>query len=381
MAVRRSHRALALLAGALLANGAYADDEEIDAEITRVWSTTLIGDFKIISDPQDDDAVGSFFDQYEFTPNKSSAVPFELGIRDLTYDELGPGDTPRVQLRFASPTSNLGVSGSQIDQPFLNQRADLLGRYDLLSFDVRYWRFRTEALRRFPTTVGRPFTDLTAPDDRFQRDRTGFFGEVRLRTDELGGGEDGEEKEPSWLAPELSVRGGYDGRAGSQQKFFLLDGTNAWGEERQGLDQSAAQAGGGLLVVPGGLLTLTLDADYEQFRQHDPTTFESDLGLPFSPPDRSVGYIPDTNRITGSIRAKSRIGERFVLESGFNATRLQQEGDLTPLQESTGLDDNALVFYSANASADLALTDRVSANAFFKYDQRSNRIDRDTPLF
>ncbi|MDH4017380.1 MAG: hypothetical protein OEV20_08575, partial [Actinomycetota bacterium] len=377
--MRRSQLGLVLMATLLLAAGAHADEEEEnDSEITRSWSTTLIGDFKIITDPEADDDVGSFFDQYEFTPNKSSSVPFELGIRDLFYDEFGPGDTPRLQLGFESPTSNLGVSGSQAGQPFLNQRADLLGRYGAFGFDLRYWRFRTEELRDFPTTLGRPFTDLTNPADRFQRDRTGFFGEARLRLDDTNG--EGTTTR-AWLAPELSLRVGHDERRGRQQRFFLLDGTNSWGAFTQGLDQDATQVGGGVLVVPGGLLTLTLDADYERFRYNDPTVNESDLGVAFAPPSDSVGFIPDSDRITGTVRLKGRIADRLVLESGFHATRIEQVGTLTPLQIASDLDDNSLLFYSANVSADVEITERVSANAFLKYDQRNNDIDRDTPLF
>jgi hypothetical protein len=362
------------MAALLLGGPARAEDEEFE----HLWSTTLMGQFRFMTDDVANDYVGDFFDQYDFTPNKSSSVPFELAIRDAAWDVLGPGETPRMQFRFESPTSNLGVSGSQIDQPFLNQRADLFGRLDGLAFDLRYWRFRTEELRLFPNTLGRPFTDLTDPTSRFQHDRTGFFGEARVRPTRL---RESAPERAEWLAPQLSLRGGYDSRDGERQFRFILPGSNTWAAIAQPLDQDVAKVGGGLLVAPGGLFTLTLDADYKQFRQNSPTVLASELGLASPANDTTIGFIPDTDRTVGSVRLQSRLGERAVLEGGFQGAVLEQVGDLTPGQIATGLTHNKLIYYSANFATDVSITDRVTANAFFKWDQRQNDIQRNTSLY
>ncbi|MDH3211981.1 MAG: hypothetical protein OEM05_05805 [Myxococcales bacterium] len=371
--LRRARFGLCVIAPLLWAGPAAADAEEFET----LWSATLMGQFQIIASQEADDDVTGFFDQYEFVPNKSSALPFELGVRDAAFDLFDSGGTPRIRFRWESPTSNLGVSGSQIDEPFLNQRGELLGRFDGFDFDIDYRRFRTEELRLFPNEFGAwglAFTDLTRPDDLFSHDRTGFYGGLRLRPQELlaspGGSLD-------WLAPELTLRGGYQSREGERQFRFL---STDWLAITQELDQSVGEVGGGLLVAPGGLFTMVFDFDYTRFR-NSPTVLDSDLGSPYPATSRPIGFIPDTDRSTGSVRLHRRFGQRAVLEGGFQASWLEQVGDRTPAQQAAGLRDNNLLFYSANLAADVLLADRVSANAFFKYDQRDNKIDRDTALF
>jgi hypothetical protein len=77
----------------------------------------------------------------------------------------------------------------------------------------------------------------------------------------------------------------------------------------------------------------------------------------------------------------ARLGERAVVHGGFQATSLKQQGNRTPLQRQEDLDTNKLRFYSGSLATDVVITDDISANAFVKFDQRSNRIDRDTDLF
>ncbi|MBW2232462.1 MAG: MtrB/PioB family outer membrane beta-barrel protein [Deltaproteobacteria bacterium] len=374
--VRRLRSGLSLFASLLLVGPASADEE-----FESLWSATLMGQFKVISDEEAHDHVTGFFDQYEFTPNKSSSVPFELAVRDASYDLFGSGETPRLQFRLQSPTSNLGVSGSQIDSPFLNQRADLLGRFDGIHFDLDYRRMRTEELRLFPVSIpgfGPQFTDRTSPGDRFFHERTGFTGELRLRPADLI------DREVGWLkrlAPEVALRGGYQGRNGQSQYRFMVEPQNAWLAHTREHDQSVGDVGGGVLVAPGGLFTLALDFDYKQFREDAPFTLQSDLGPPVTSNSRVIGFIPDTNQTTGTVRLNSRIGDRAVLEGGFQISQLEQVGDLTPEQLASGLVDNSVRYYSANFAADVSIVDRVSANAYFKFDQRDNDIQRNTSLF
>jgi hypothetical protein len=127
---------LAWIGAVLLCAPVQADDEEIEIR----WSLTPFMQYTWIDEDEDDDDVTGFFDQYEFTPNKSTSFPFEIGLRDASLDLLGAGETPLLQFRLESPTSNLGVSGNQIDDPFFNQRALLLGRYGGFALDMRYQR-------------------------------------------------------------------------------------------------------------------------------------------------------------------------------------------------------------------------------------------------
>ena len=374
--VRRLHFGLSLFASLLLVGPASADEE-----FESLWSATLMGQLRVISDEEARNGVGGFFDQYDFTPNKSSALPFELGIRDASYDLLGSGETPRLQFRLQSPTSNLGVSGSQIGSPFLNQRVDLLGRFQGIHFDLDYRRIRTEELRLFPVSipgVGPQFTDLTSPNDRFFHERTGFTGELRVRPADML------DREVGWLdrlTPELALRGGYQGRDGQSQYRFLVEPQNLWSANTREQDQSVGDIGGGVLISPDGLFTLALDFDHKRFRENARFTLQSDLSPPVASSSRTIGFIPDTDMSTGTLRLNSRIGDRAVLEGGFQVSRVEQVGDLTPAQRANGLKDNSVLYYSANFAADISIADRVSANAFFKFDQRDNDIQRDTSLF
>jgi hypothetical protein len=342
------------------------------------WSTTLIADFQSIGDPWRYDDATTYFDQWEWTPNKGSAFPVELGIRDAAFDYLAGGDTPVWQVRFRSPTSNLGVSGPQIDDPFLNQRGEVVGRLDGIEIDLDYRRIRTGNLRLFPQTLGRPYVDLTNPTDLFYRKRTGIAGEIRVRPDELG--TPGEWTLGRLLDPELSFRGDYQSRPGVYQRRFLLAPTNTWIGFSQPLDQSASTLGGGLLVVPGGAFTLDFDVDYHRFYS-GPTIPQSLLAPGVPPGSKTVGFIPDTERLAGQALLHGRMVDRVTLEAGFQIARLQQVGDRTPAQASAGLTDNQVVSWSANAATDIVLAEHWSIQGLFKYDDRSNEIDRTTSLF
>ncbi|MDH5566606.1 MAG: hypothetical protein OEY15_08065 [Myxococcales bacterium] len=350
------------IATLLLAVGATGEEYDVN------WSASLEAMVKNIDVPEDDDDVTGFFDLYEYTSGKSRQFPVQLGLRDLDLDVLGTGETPLLQVRFESPTSNLSLSGSN-ETPFLNQRADLFLRHEGIAVDLDYRRMRSDELRLFPNPgAGFPattFNDDTARGDRFYTQRTGVGGEMRLRTDQLL-------QSPSdpiaELIPQLSVRGKYEKRDG-QRQFRYLNSGFSWRGATQQLDQRVGNAGAGLVLTPGGLFTLSLDVDHEQFRENAPQ------------PASGVNFIPDTDRTVGTARLQRRFGQRAVLHGGFRGASLKQIGDFTSRQLSAGLRDNKIRYYSANAGGDLILTDVLSANAFFKYDLRDNRIQRDTALF
>jgi hypothetical protein len=353
----------------LLALPALAEEYEVE------WSASIEAMVKHFEDPVDDDDVTGFFDRYEFTSGKSAGTPVQLALSDLDLDVLGAEETPLLQFRFLSPTSNLSLTGSN-DEPFLNQRADLFLRPEGFALDLDYRRMRTDELRLFPNpNPGGPspasmFYDDTQADDRFFTRRTGVGGELRLRLQDLF-----EALEPlGRQLPELAVRGGYEKRDG-QRQFRYLNDAFEWRGTTTELDQRVSDLGWGLVLTPGSLFTLALDADRQHFRENAAPTFDvTDTEAP-------VNFIPDTDRVTGKARIQRRFGERAVIHGGFQGASLKQTGDRTTRQLTDGLTDNAIWYYSANAGADLNIAHQVSANAIFKYDLRDNRIQRDTALF
>jgi hypothetical protein len=367
----------------LASSGAWAvPPESLDEErgSRTAWWATVVGQYKYIPSPENDDSVGGFFDQYEYTPNKSSSFPFELGIRDGGLDLFDEGDSPLFQIRLESPTSNLGVSGSDIDQPFFNQRLDALTRLEGIDIDFLYHRIRTEQLRIFPNTEGPGlvFQDLTGANDRFYRDRTGFAGEIRVRPYQAF---DLSEDSGEWLAPELSLRGGYEKREGLYQLRIHRSPSAEWLGVPQELDRSVSDVGGGLLLAPNGLLTASFDFDWERLSTDSPFITDGDLGYPLPGASQTIGFVPNTDRYSGTLQLNSRIGDRVVLEGGFQYTRLEQVPELTPDQDLAGLADNSVRSLAASAAIDIALMDDLSLNGFFKFDRRDNDIDRDTVLF
>ncbi len=150
------------LAGALLipflAAPTFASEPRSkEPRIERIdGSATFIGEYTFIDGDNRDDNRGGFFDQYLWKPNRGSSVPVELGIRDGSLDLIGAGDTPLLQARLRSSTSNLGVSGSQVDDPFFNQHIDVQGRERGIHLDLGYDRIRTEQLRRSLREPKRP---------------------------------------------------------------------------------------------------------------------------------------------------------------------------------------------------------------------------------
>lgn len=350
---------------------ASAEDYEIR------WSATLEAALHRIASEENTDDVTGFFDQHEFTPNKEYDVPVEIGVTQAAFDLLGEGETPLLRLRLSSPTSNLGLS--EPDHAFLNQRGLLLGSYEGLFLDMHYRRLRNDDLRRFPDLTGSALTltDFSDSDDRFYRERTGFDGTLRFRPQQTFEGLPGAF---TTLGGELEVRGGYEVRDGGRQLRFQLPPTNGMLSLEQDREQDVSTVGGGLLVAPGGLFTLALDVDHQRFREDSPTLTEAGMGAPFSS-TRAIGFVPDTDRTSGTLRLRSRIGERAEIQGGFRFAVLEQVSGRTPDQVSAGLDDNRVLFTSANFATDVQILEAVSANAFFKYDERDNQLDRDTALF
>lgn len=349
-----------------------------DQDYEMRWSASIEAALHAIASHEADDHVTGFFDQYEFTPNKSDFGAFELGVTEGMFDLLGEAETPIVQFRLASPTSNLGLPG--VEHSFLNQRAVLLAKHRGLFLDLNYRRIRTEDLREYPNPTGSAltFTDLTDPDDRFYKERSGFDGTLRFRPQDAFGDLPG-----AFLAldGELELRGDYEVRNGQRQESLILSPTNDWLSIDRNLDQKVGTIGGGFLVAPGGLFTLALDVDHQRFREGAPTLTDADLGAAFPSSTRAIDFVPDTDRTTGSLQIRRRFGERADIRGGIQVSLLEQTASQTPDQRSAGLNDNYVLLTSMNLAFDVQLVGGLSTNAFFKYDERDNQIDRDTALF
>jgi len=359
---------------------------ESDARLE--WSATVIGQGKVIAEREASDRVGGYFDQWEYTPNKSSGFPIELGVRDAAVDLFDAGDRPVFQLRLESPTSNLGISGPDVDQPFFNQRIDTrtrgleLGDHAEWALDLDYARIRTEELRRFPDTEGGTllFDDQTDWDDRFFRDRTGFETELRRRSAPgLGGRAD----DAPGFVTEFAVRGGFQARDGLGQRRAHRDPVNDWLGLREGLDRNVSDVGGGVLVggAHEGRWLVTMDFDHERLRWQSPRLLESDLGAPPPAATRPIGFVPDSDRFTSRVVASGRAGDSFTWNAAYGATVLEQAGEQTPDQVAADFGDNRVVTHSVAAGLRWRAASRLTLKARFAFDLRDNQIDRTSALF
>ncbi len=331
------------------------------------WSGTFQLRFLDFESPVDDDSRTGFFDRYEFVSNKHDEPAVEFGLSALDLDLLAEeGETPKLQLRLRSPTSNLGISGGGLEggESFLNQRVLLQAQHRGVSIDLDYRRLRTDEFRLFRN--GGFGNDQTDADDRFFVRRNRVGGEIRIRPLELLKGERGE---LGGFLSEIALRGGYRDRMGQRQTRYGFRN-----QITSALDQEVVDGGAGLVFRPGGLFTLAVDFDHQRFRENARARIPNFSSDP-------VAFIPDTDRNTGTVRLNTRLGDRLAVHGAFRVSSLQQKGDRTPDQMSSGLGNNELLFYSGNFGANLELMRDVSLNTFFKIDSRHNKIDRDTNLF
>ena len=229
--------ALLLVAVSLLAPPAFANDDEEEYEpyegYRLDWSGTFQLRLKDFESPADDDDVTGFFDLHEFTRNKDESPTVEFGFSKFDLDLFAEEETPLLQFRLRSPTSNLNFSGGtfQIDEFFLNQRADLFARPRGLALDLDYRRMRNDEMRVYPNptdqtgalmygdAIATRFNDDTSSDDRFYVRRGRIGGELRIRPWELF---DWEQPALSGLLSEIAIRGGYEERNGKRQLRYLL---------------------------------------------------------------------------------------------------------------------------------------------------------------
>ena len=333
----------------------------------------------------DDAGTTSWFDRWEHMPHKDAEVPW---FADLLHTDTGwwrEDGTPLARLERWSPASQ--QEQTLFDLAWLG-----------LDLEAEFHRWRTDELRVDPRGTGQTgeavvprlgsfYVDDTGPNDVFFVRRTGGGGELRLRPGDFG--------HPLGPLTQLSLLGRYEARAGNEQERFLLDddeiGTGPEDRRFRGQtserDQDVSTLGGGFVGEPAGLATAALDLRYERFRDDSPLFTVGDLaaGDPTVQPtpageDRTIGFTPDTDRWTGTLRLARQLGAATV-QGGAWASRLAQTGTRTPAERAAGLDDNHVTTYSAHLAGDVPLGERLAFGGFGKWAQRDNGLERGTALF
>ncbi len=332
-----------------------------------------------------DEDMTAWFDQWEWLAHKDSEIPWFL---DLLHTDLGyvrEDDTWLAHIERWSPYA--------------------YGEHTLLDIDWRglrvegqAHRFRTADLLVTPVgtgdtgvsvlpRLGSHWNNDSQPNDLFFVRRYGGGGEIQLRPDAFG----------LSLAPlsEFTFYGSQESRTGQHQDRYLLDpGEVGDGPENarfrgrtRKLDQDVTTLGGRIVTEPFGVATSVLDVAYQTFREDAPITLVGDLPAidPAIEPTadaalRALFFVPDTNRLTGTLRASRRIGDATVHGGAF-ATRLWQTGRRTPDEKQARLDDNQTTTIAAHGAADVPITDWLGIDAFGKASLRSNDLPLDTALF
>ena len=335
-----------------------------------------------------DDDVTSWFDRYQHIHDKSPQVPWFLDLLHLDTGLWREDETPIARLERWSPWA-------------WNERALLDVDWRGLDLEAGSWRTWIGELATTPRGTGQDgepvlprlgslYHDDTDPDDHFYVRRFGGGGALRLRPDGFG------DAVPHGLLEQLTLYGRREHRSGQQQETFLLQadevGIGQDDERFRGttgdIDQDVTTLGARLVAEPAGIATGALDVSVERFRDRDSTFTVADAaaraGGDLTPPpataSRPIGFVPDTNRITGSLRLSRRLGEATVHGGAF-ATRLAQTGTRPAPQRAAGFDDLHVSTVSAHAAADVPLNEWLSFDAFGKFARRHNGIERDTAIF
>lgn len=339
----------------------------------------------------DDDDLTGYFDQYRTIATKNDDPAW---FADLFHLDLGwyrDDGTSLLRLERTSP-------GWDNDHALLE--VDWRG----LDFEFDYRRYRQNELRLFPddTTGFYPtaddalavkFNPDTADDNPLGRDRTlwtrrtGFESALALRPGDFGAPDKGFD--------EVRVRTRYQYRDGRSQDRYLLDerelGQNGsfqrsrFRAQRRRLDQEVHGVGGGVVLTPEKLFTATLDVDFESFRENAPDRTvgglvgtDPELGTGFDADTRARGLfaVPNTDRLTGSIRIARQIG-RFSIHGSAFLTHVRQQGGKSQLQQQLDVDPTEATTWSTHGALDLPISDSISLNGFVKVVSRTNDFDRD----
>ncbi|MCZ6781896.1 MAG: hypothetical protein O7G30_01170 [Proteobacteria bacterium] len=380
--------AAVLLLGLVGGPPAFAENGETGLE----WrgEATLGGRLYDYAPPFETDDLTPFLDKYRYTDKRDGDDP--AWFVDLFHFDLGQArDDDTYLWRFERWSWN-----------WINQHGELDVDWRGLQADLDYLWYRSDELRVFPqdtmgffptdpdgfATVYNPDTDPDNPlgaDRRLFLRRAGVDGEIRLRPDSFG-----------WELPVLSqaqVYSGYQTRKGYRQDRFLLDTRENLGGEatarfrgnRRELDQHVTTVGGGGVVAPWDLFTGAFDVNFRAFRENAPVVTLADLrnrdpdigsGFTAAADSRALFFVPDTDRISGSLDLSRRFAGAIVT-AGFSGSHLEQAGRRAPLQELLDLDDAEVTTWTAQAAFDAPLFRSAALNGSFKYQGRRNGFDED----
>lgn len=332
-----------------------------------------------------DPDLSSWTDQYELMIHKDEPVPW---FADLFHAELEWLRDDRSHLLHLERWSPYAWGDHSL----------LDAQWRGLSVAGEAHRFRTDSLRATPVgtgdtgasvlpRLGSHYNDDSDPDDLFFVRRYGGGGEILFSPERFGF-----EGAPF---TRLSFYGSQEQRTGQRQDSFLLDPDEVGdgpetarfrGNTRE-LDQEVTTLGGRLVAEPFGIATTALDVSWQRFRENEPTALVGDLGAvdPLVRPtpmaaQRALFFIPDTDRLTGTLRIARQIGEA-TLHGGAFVSRLEQVGTKPPLQRAAKLRGNDVTTISAQSGVDVPLTSWLLFDSYGKAVFRNNGLPRDTALF
>jgi len=374
---------LALTAGSVTSAAFAEDDVGLEARAQASFGGSL--DF--IDSPYDNDFVGGFWDQYRHTRKKNHDPAYFV---DLLHFDLGlarDDDTYLGRVEGWSPNHD-------------NERVEIDGNFEGLRLDLDYRNFRSEELRYFPRGTFQddtpppiffPFAFATqyTPDAslaetldrnlRFWVRRSGVSGEIRLRPEDFGS--------DLPVLDQMSIRSGYERRKGYRQDSFLLhvfesaDENQRFRGNRRRIDQEVTSVGSNFVLTPAEGVVADLDLSFESFRENAGVVTFRDLAAadPAIPPPlgniglRAFNFVPDTDRLSGSLRVDGKLGPAAVQAGGF-ITHLRQTNQ-APLQRALELDKQEVTSWSAHGSFELALDHDLELTGTAKFSERRIGLD------
>lgn len=331
---------------------------------------------------------------YNFSPNPDSKETLFLekynSYEGYDGNEHADGfyDFKKIDIKAIDPDDDSVVLDiERASRNYYNQDGEVRYNTTPLELDLSYKIYRSHSLKVIPDSISATtsFHD-DAPDKRFHTERGDYRVEIELKP-ELFGSED------------FPLRGKFDythsERRGDRFLRYLMDYPDIpsfanKGQRWRGFDRDIDETVdkielGMVFSLEKYALTSSAKIIYERFQNQSPLTTVRDTPTDpsiFVPSalDKSIDFIPDTDKLTGRFDISWAPMENLFLATGYETSVLKQL-DFTPVEEDTDYNNGTILNNNFFVNGSLDITRYLNFSAYFKFRERDNHSDFDAEGF